>query len=442
MAVSAIRNGSPKGTGLSAPTPPHPSLSPGSEALSASGQVNHYFSQAADILGLSHQERLLLSTPFREMKVEIPLRRDDGTWQSFVGYRVQHDDTRGPCKGGIRYHPDADEDHVTALASLMTWKTAVADLPFGGAKGGIACDPGQMSEGELERLTRGFVDRIAPIIGPDTDIPAPDVNTNARMMGWFMDQYSVRHGYSPGVVTGKPVQLGGSYGREEATGRGVMLVTKQACSDINLDLVGASVVVQGFGNVGSYAAALLEEQGANVVAVADVSGVLYKDNGLDVQALLGHARTHRTIAGFTEAERLQPEEMFSLDCDIFIPAALDGVLNQQNAERLRAKLVVEGANAPTTPAGDLVLASKGVTVIPDILANAGGVIVSYFEWVQNQQRFRWSRSKVLRELESYLLEAYYAVVAKSEELEVSARHGAFVLAVDRVLRASKLRWMT
>lgn len=441
MSVSTIQNGKSRSAGSRVdqkrPTPNRPE-----DNLSASEQVNYYFSQAADVLGLSEAERLLLSTPFREMKVEIPLRRDDGSWQSFVGYRVQHDATRGPCKGGIRYHPDADEDHVAALASLMTWKTAVADLPFGGAKGGIACDPTQMSDGELERLTRGFVDRICPIIGPDTDIPAPDVNTDARMMGWFMDQYSVRHGYSPGVVTGKPVQLGGSYGREEATGRGVMLMTKQACSDLNLPLVGASVVVQGFGNVGSYAAALLEEQGANIVAVADVNGVLHKENGLNVQALLAHARTHRTIAGFKEAYSISPEEMFSLDCDIFIPAALDGVLNQQTASKLKAKVVVEGANAPTTPAGDYVLAEKGVTVVPDILANAGGVIVSYFEWVQNQQRLRWPRARVLKELESYLLEAYCAVIAKSEELDITARQGAFALALDRVHRASKLRWLT
>lgn len=412
------------------------------EHLSTCQQVHHYFSQAADRLELTEEERLLLTTPFREMKVEIPLRRDDGTWQSFVGYRVQHDDSRGPCKGGIRYHPDADEDHVTALASLMTWKTAVADLPYGGAKGGIACDPSTMSTGELERLTRGFVDRIAPIIGPDTDIPAPDVNTNATMMGWFMDQYSLRHGYSPGVVTGKPVQLGGSYGRTEATGRGVMLVTKQACSDLGIDLIGSSVVIQGFGNVGSHAALQLDLEGANIVAVADISGVIFKQNGLDIPALMKHASSYGTIEGFSDGEALQHQDLFDISCDIFVPAALDGILNRENSERLRARLVVEGANAPTTPAGDKVLEEKGVTVIPDILANAGGVIVSYFEWVQNRQRFRWTRDKVLRELENYLLEAYHSVSAKADEYQVSRRQAAFILAVERVLQASRMRWMT
>ncbi len=405
-------------------------------------QVNFYFSKAADTLDLGARERMILTTPFREMKVEIPLRRDSGEWESFVGFRVQHDCSRGPCKGGIRYHPEADEDHVKALASLMTWKTAVADIPYGGAKGGIQCDPSQMSRRELELLTRGFVDRIGPIIGVDVDIPAPDMNTNAEMMGWFMDQYSLRHGYSPGVVTGKPVALGGSYGREEATGRGVMLVTKKACEARQISLKGARIVVQGFGNVGSHAARFLHQQGARIVAVSDVHGAIARREGLDLEHLLAHVAKSGTVTGFSEAQEIAPSELFSVDCEVFIPAAVDGVLNERTAPALKAQIVVEGANAPTTPEADAFLSQGDVLIVPDILANAGGVIVSYFEWVQNKQALRWSEDKVNARLEEYLLRAYSNVENASSQHSTSLRHGAFILAVKRVLEASKLRWMT
>lgn len=421
-----------------------PELIPKADDMSMSTfeQVNFYFSQAADTLGLEHEQRLTLETPFREMKVEIPLRRDSGHWETFIGFRVQHDDTRGPCKGGLRYHPSVDNDHVKALASLMTWKTAVANLPYGGAKGGIACDPTQMSKTELERLTREFVDRIDPIIGPDRDIPAPDMNTNAQVMAWFMDQYSKRHGYSPGVVTGKPVGLGGSLGREEATGRGVMLVSRAICQELGLAISGARAVVQGYGNVGSHAARLLASQGMKVVAVSDVNGGVANPQGLDLDKLDHHVRTAGTVKGFTDSEALDHQQLFSIECELFVPAAIGGVLDQTTSEQLQARVVVEGANAPTTPAGDEVLARRGIEVVPDILANAGGVTVSYFEWVQNRQQYYWTHDRVNQELEQILTRAYADVRQTANQHKLSLRRAAFVLAVQRVLEASRLRWMT
>ncbi len=409
--------------------------------LSTFEQVNHYFSQAADTLGLDQQMRLALTTPFRELKVEIPLKRDSGPWESFIGFRVQHDETRGPCKGGIRYHPSADEDHVKALASLMTWKTAVANIPYGGAKGGIMCDPTTMSPGEVERLTREFVDRIDPIIGVDTDIPAPDMNTNAQVMAWFMDQYSKKHGYRPGIVTGKPVGLGGSLGREEATGRGVMIASRQVCAEIGHDFPSASVVIQGFGNVGSHAARLMAEQGLTVVGVSDISGGVVDANGLDVSALLAYVGEKGNLEGFP-ADRVSHDQLYDVECDIFVPAAIGGVLTPETASRLQAKVVVEGANAPTTPAGDEVLDRRGIRVVPDILANAGGVTVSYFEWVQNRQCYYWSHERVNRELEELLVAAYRDVSDTAKKHGLSLRRGAFVLAVERVMAASRLRWMS
>ncbi|MGE0488071.1 MAG: Glu/Leu/Phe/Val dehydrogenase [Vulcanimicrobiota bacterium] len=411
-------------------------------SMSTFEQVNFYFSQAADTLGLSHDQRLTLETPFREMKVEIPLRRDNGHWESFIGFRIQHDDTRGPCKGGLRYHPSVDNDHVKALASLMTWKTAVANIPYGGAKGGIACDPTRMSKTEIERLTRELVDRIDPIIGPDRDIPAPDMNTNAQVMAWFMDQYSKRHGYSPGVVTGKPVGLGGSLGREEATGRGIMLVGRAICQDLGLSISGARVVVQGYGNVGSHAARLLAGQGMQVVAVSDVNGGVANPDGLDLEKLDQHVGTAGTVKGFADSEALSHQQLFSVECELFVPAAIGGVLDENTGEQLQARVVVEGANAPTTPEGDKVLARRGIEVVPDILANAGGVTVSYFEWVQNRQQYYWSHEQVNQRLEQILTQAYADVRQTATQHEISLRRAAFVLAVGRVLEASRLRWMT
>jgi len=405
-------------------------------------QVNYYFDHAADALDLSPEMRLTLKTPARELKVELPIRRDDGKWESFVGFRVQHDNTRGPCKGGIRYHPSADEDHVKALASLMTWKTAVANIPYGGGKGGIQCDPTQLSPTEKEKLTREFVDRIDPIIGPKADIPAPDMNTDGQVMAWFMDQYSKRHGYTPAIVTGKPVGLGGSKGREEATGRGVMITAREAVSQAGEALKDKTVVVQGYGNVGSHAARLLAEQGAKVVAVSDVKGGIVNPKGLNLAAVTEHVKKTGYLEGAPDSEHLEGSEILSHQCDILVPAAIGGVLNETSAKDVKARFIVEGANAPTTPEGDQVLDEMGVTVVPDILANAGGVTVSYFEWVQNLQNFYWSHERVNRELEAILVAAFADVSASAQKHGTNMRRGAFALAVQRVAEASKLRWMS
>lgn len=405
-------------------------------------QVNYYFDHAADALDLSPEMRLTLKTPARELKVELPIRRDDGKWESYVGFRVQHDNTRGPCKGGIRYHPSADEDHVKALASLMTWKTAVANIPYGGGKGGIQCDPTQLSSTEKEKLTREFVDRIDPIIGPKADIPAPDMNTDGQVMAWFMDQYSKRHGYTPAIVTGKPVGLGGSKGREEATGRGVMIAAREAVSQAGEALKGKTVVVQGYGNVGSHAARLLAEQGAKVVAVSDVKGGIVNPKGLHLAAVTEHVKKTGYLEGAPDSEHLEGIEILGHPCDILVPAAIGGVLNETTAKDVKARFVIEGANAPTTPEGDQVLDEMGITVVPDILANAGGVTVSYFEWVQNLQNFYWSHERVNRELEAILVAAFADVSASAEKYKTNMRRGAFALAVQRVAEASRLRWMS
>jgi glutamate dehydrogenase (NAD(P)+) len=405
-------------------------------------QVNYYFDHSADLLELSPEMRLTLKTPARELKVELPVRRDNGKWESFVGFRVQHDTTRGPCKGGIRYHPSADEDHVKALASLMTWKTAVVNIPYGGGKGGIQCDPTQLSHSEKERLTREFVDRIDPIIGPETDIPAPDMNTDGQVMAWFMDQYSKRHGYTPAIVTGKPVGLGGSKGREEATGRGVMITAREAVKVDGESLQDKAVVIQGYGNVGSHAARLLAEQGAKIVAVSDVKGGIADDKGLDLVRLNEHLAKTGSVVDFAGSEPLNGGNILGYECDILVPAAVGGVLNENTSGDVKAKWIVEGANAPTTPEGDDILAERGVTVVPDILANAGGVTVSYFEWVQNLQKFYWTHEKVNRELETILVVAFEDVRQSAARFKTTMRHGAFALAVHRVAEASRLRWMS
>jgi glutamate dehydrogenase (NAD(P)+) len=415
-----------------------------SKNLSPFEQVNYYFDHAANLLDLPSEMRQTLKTPARELKVELPVRLDNGKWDSFVGFRVQHDDTRGPFKGGIRYHPLADEDHVKALASLMTWKTAVVNIPYGGAKGGIQCDPSRLSRAEKERLTREFVDRIDPIIGPNTDIPAPDMNTDSQVMAWFMDQYSKRHGYTPAIVTGKPVGLGGSLGREEATGRGVMITAREAVQADGGELKGKTVVVQGYGNVGCHAAKLLREQGAVIVAVSDVKGGVANTNkkGLDLSKLDEHVAATGSVVGFRGSEALAGDQVLSFECDILVPAAIDGVLDENRSKDVRARWIVEGANAPTTPEGDDILAERGITVVPDILANAGGVTVSYFEWVQNLQKFYWTQERVNSELETTLISAFAAVRQSADRFNTTLRHGAFALAVERVAKMSRLRWMS
>ena len=402
--------------------------------------VNRQFDEAADILEMPAEFRDILKTPYREVSVALPIRMDDGSMKVFHGFRVQHNGVRGPQKGGIRYHPEVDLDDVRALASLMTWKTAVVNIPFGGAKGGVQCDPSKMSLHELESLTRRYIAKISMVLGPTRDIPAPDVNTNAQTMAWVMDEYGRKAGYQPACVTGKPIELGGSQGREAATGKGVAIITREACGALGITLKGAGVVLQGFGNVGSYTAKFLNEMGARIVAVADFTGGVRNAGGLDVAALAAHVKANKGgVAGFAGGEAFDSSTVFAQECDILIPAALGGVINKETAPGVKAKLIVEGANAPTTTAADHILRDKGVTVIPDILANAGGVTVSYFEWVQNLQQFFWEEAEVFEKEEKIMIRAFNDVHEKVIKHGCTYRTGAFVLALDRVYKANLMR---
>lgn len=398
------------------------------------------FETAAKKINLNEETSLLIKTPDRELRVELPVLMDDGKLHSLIGYRIQHNNARGPYKGGIRYHQDVDVDEVRALASLMTWKTAVVDIPFGGAKGGITVDPTKHSAGELERMTRVFTSHIESIIGPLEDIPAPDMNTNAQTMSWMMDEYSKHHGYSPAVVTGKPVELGGSLGREEATGRGVCIILREAVKSHKLDLKKITVAVQGFGNVGSHTARILEqEMGVKVVAISDVKGGIYNPRGIRYADALAHLKNTGSIVGLKGCVKLTNEELLELKCDILIPAALGNQLRADNANNVKAKLIIEAANGPTTVEADEIFASRHIPVIPDILANAGGVTVSYFEWAQNMQQFKWEYPRVVNELEKIMTHSYQSVLHTTEKYKVPMRIGAFILAVERVAKAAKLR---
>jgi len=401
--------------------------------------ANRYFERAARELELSRDVAQQLRTPFREVRVELNVRMDDGTIGTYVGYRVQHDNARGPFKGGLRYHHEVDAQEVTALAQLMTWKTAVAGVPFGGGKGGIQVDASKVTVGEKERLTRAFVDKIHDIVGDHSDIPAPDMYTGPQEMGWFFDQYCKYHGYKPGVVTGKPIELGGSQGRASATGRGCLYVTEELLSHLGEPLAGKTVVVQGFGNVGGWAARLFEEQGAKVVAISDISGGYYNPAGIDVKAALAHVATHKSLEGFEAPQRVDNTALLLLPCDVLVPAALGGVITAEVAKEIKARIIVEGANGPTTPDADELLFAKGVHVIPDILANAGGVTVSYFEWVQNLQHYYWDEARVNDELRRVLRAAFTATWAQSNTRRLPLRMGAYVLGVGRVHAATRLR---
>ena len=401
--------------------------------------VNSNIRHASAILDLGDRVEKLLLTPDREMKVEVSVELDNGEVATYTGYRIQHNDARGPMKGGLRYHPTVDAEDVTALSSLMTWKTAVVNIPFGGAKGGINCDPSILSSRELERVTRKFVSNIKEIIGPNTDIPAPDVNTNAQVMAWVMDEYSRFYGFSPAVVTGKPIDLHGSLGREEATGRGVAFVAADVMADLGKPLQGATVNIQGFGNVGSFAALYLHQLGAKITAISDVHGGLYNPIGLPVLEIFDYARVHHGIKGFSDAETMNSDDIFTLPCDLLIPAALGGVLNEERAKALRADVVIEAANAPTTPAGDAILQKRGISVVPDILANAGGVTVSYFEWAQNIQQFRWDGERVNQELKATMAKSYRDVRQLAQSRKVSLRTAAYLLALGRVAKSTVMR---
>ena len=400
---------------------------------------HHYFHKAAEILDLSDKLQEILLTPRRVVKVEIVTEADDGQLLHHLGFRVQHNNARGPMKGGLRYHPSVDEEHATALANLMTWKTAVVDIPYGGAKGGINVDPARLSNAELQSITREFVSQIKEVIGPTQDIPAPDMNTNASTMGWIMDEYSKYYGFSPAVVTGKPLQLFGSPGREEATGRGVMYTLEEALKDQGKTLKGQRVAVQGFGNVGSNAARLIAEQGASIVAVADHIGGVANTDGLDVVALIEHMNANHTVDGFSGGDAFDKDAIITWDADVLIPAAIEDVIHKDNAGEIQATLIVEGANGPTTPEADDILLERGIVVVPDILANAGGVTVSYFEWAQNMQHYRWELERVNGELAKIMRRSYAAVRDIAQEKNVDLRTAAFVLAIRRVGQAALAR---
>ena len=402
--------------------------------------VNHFFHHAAEITRISDSAIDVLSGTYRELQVQVPVRHDDGRMEVVYGYRVQHNGARGPYKGGIRYHAEADLDEVRALASLMTWKTALVDLPFGGAKGGVQIDPPHMSPAELERLTRRYTGQISSVLGPTRDIPAPDMNTDAQTMSWILDEYGRKYGHTNQIVTGKPIALGGSQGREEATGRGAVVTGDAALRDLGRDVEGATLAIQGFGNVGSWAARLARDRGYRVVAVSDVHGAIHADQGLDIGEVRAHLAETGSVVDCPGSEPISNDELLGLDVDVLMPAALGGVITDENAGDIRADVIVEGANHPVTPLADAELTERGIVVVPDILANAGGVIVSYFEWVQNNQELHWSHDDVVGRLEHKLDRAYRTVRDFQDRHEgINLRQAAFALAVDRVVEAASLR---
>jgi glutamate dehydrogenase (NAD(P)+) len=400
------------------------------------------FDGAARILNLEPGIWKILTHPKRQITVSCPVQMDNGEIEVFTGYRVQYNITLGPAKGGIRYHPDVTLDEVTALAAWMTWKCAVAHIPFGGGKGGVICDPTRMSRRELEALTRRYVAEILDAIGPEKDVPAPDVNTNEQVMAWVMDTYSMHVGHtSTAVVTGKPLELGGSLGRREATGRGVMIVTRESARHVGFDIQNASIAIQGFGNVGSVSAHLLAERGARIVAVTDWKGGVYNDKGLDLAKLSNHVRQYKTVARFGGGEPITNEDLFTLAVDVLIPAALENQITMDNAPSIRAKVVVEGANGPTLPDAHRHLHERGVFVVPDILANSGGVTTSYFEWVQDRYGYFWTEKEVNERLEAKMSEAFHAVLDTSLKYRVDLRTAAYIVAINRVATVTRVRGM-
>jgi glutamate dehydrogenase (NAD(P)+) len=401
--------------------------------------VRHYFDIAAEKLGLPDDIRTVFWTPYREVTVQIPVRLTDGKVHVFSGYRIQHNGARGPYKGGIRFHPEVDIDEVRALASLMTWKTAVAGVPFGGAKGGVNCPADTLEASEVQKIARSFMDKIEKVLGPTRDIPAPDVNTNAQVMAWLMDEYGKLHGHTPAIVTGKPIALEGSLGREAATGRGCVYMFREAAPHIGLSPTDTTFVVQGYGNVGSWAARIMQQLGARMVAVSDVNGAIRSDAGIDANALVDHIALGGRITEFDGAEPIDPDDLVAVPCDVLIPAALGGMIHEGNADRIDCKMLIEGANSPTTPAADQVLRDKGVYVIPDVMANAGGVVVSYFEWVQNLQHFRWDEREVNDKLGTIMRRAYREVSARAKEEGLDLREGAFLVGIERVVEAARTR---
>ena len=406
---------------------------------SSSNPTSAAYEHAVKELGLKQNIAKALEIPDRELTVEIPFRKDDGEIESVIGFRVQHNNTRGPFKGGIRYHQHVDIEEVRSLATLMTWKTSLLDIPYGGGKGGIGVDPTKYSKTELERMSRRFFRAIDPIIGVNVDIPAPDVNTNAQVMSWFMDEYSQLHGYSPAIVTGKPLELGGSAGREAATGRGTAVITRETAEKWGIELKNAKVVIQGFGNVGSYAAKFLHEYGCKVIAVSDITGGIYDPEGLDIPALFEFNYANKTIDGFDQGKKISNDELLALECDFLIPAALGSAINETNVDSLNCKVIIEAANGPVTGNAAYKLWDRKIGIIPDILTNAGGVTVSYFEWVQNLQQFKWTEDDVNKKLEEKMVHAFNEVFELKKSKQVPMRIASFMVAIDRVQIAYNLR---
>ena len=407
--------------------------------LNPLANAERQFDEAAALLNLPAGIKEIIKRPRRATIVSLPIQMDDGRFEIFTGYRVQHSIVRGPAKGGIRYHPDVNLEEVSALAAWMTWKCSVVNIPFGGGKGGIAVDPSKLSRGEIERLTRRYAADLSDLFGPEVDIPAPDVNTNEQVMAWFMDTYSMHtRRTETACVTGKPLEIGGSLGRREATGRGVEFCIREACEHLKIPLRGARVAVQGFGNVGSISAELVAQDGAKIIAVSDASGGVHNPDGLDLKALSLWSADHRGVAGFPGGKPLTAP-IVEFDCDILIPAALENQITYENAGRVKARIVAEGANGPTTPDADKILNAKGIFVIPDILCNSGGVTVSYFEWVQNRMGFYWTEAEVNQRLEHTMVHAFADVLAKATQHKVSMRVGAFMVAIERVVKVIMLR---
>ena len=411
----------------------------GRAELSSYEVVNYHFDAAAERLGMRSDIAEVLRSPYREVSVQIPVKQQDGRVHVYHGYRVQHNGARGPYKGGVRFHPEVDLNEVRALAALMTWKTAIANLPFGGAKGGVNVPAEELEPDERQRVARSYISKIDKVLGPTRDIPAPDVNTNAQTMAWMMDEYGKLHGYTPACVTGKPISLEGSFGREAATGRGLVYLYREAAPDLGLKPSETRVVVQGFGNVGSWAARLMAELGATIVGASDAYGAVRADQGIDPTKLHEHLSEGGSITDFEEVEEVSADELLEIPCELFIPAALGGMLHGGNADKLQCRMIVEGANSPTTPGADDILAENGVTVVPDVMANAGGVIVSYFEWAQNLQHFRWDEREVNDRLGKTMRRAYREVNAHAEQEDITLRQAAYEVGIARVAEAARTR---
>lgn len=424
----------------SARKPAAPETAPPHKHLDFNRITDEQFLVAAEHMKLEKEIQMLLRTPYRELIVQIPVRMDDGRLELFHGYRVQHNAVRGPYKGGLRFHHEVDLNEVRSLAALMTWKTALVDIPFGGAKGGVTCDPTKMSRKELQGLTRGLTQKIDMVLGVHRDIPAPDVNTNAQVMAWIMDEYGKKHGYTPAIVTGKPVNLGGSLGREEATGRGTTIITREACKAFKIDLKKSTVAVQGFGNVGSWASRFIHELGATITAVSDVKGGIFNERGLDIPKLVDHCKKTGSVVDFPGSKPISNEELLTLDVDILIPAALGGVIDRNNMSQVKARMIVEAGNSPITPRADESLRKRNVIVVPDILTNAGGVTVSYFEWVQNLQQVRWEVDHVNAQLEKKMVSAWDSVYRVHAEQKLPLRIAAYVVSLGRVAEATRQRF--